>query len=225
MNTCLCPTIHATNYSFLSSLIPATLFPQFLDDNNNNMPLQFVVIDCGIPLDLKHGTYQLLNSSTTYQSIVKYHCHDNYSLIGNETRNCSQHATWTGTEPTCKREFKSSSSGSIFSSSLHAVFLPVKRFLLREVLSLSQHALSPLGVIPIGICLSWEEEVRFPSLMSGEELAVAPVNLLPEWESKKTTIRQLGKKARDKEWWVRSRKVRKWKKEQFSGGERNGKKR
>lgn len=63
------------------------------------------VIDCGIPLDVRYGGYKLLNSTTSYQSIVKYHCHENYSLIGNETRNCTETASWSGLEPTCKREY------------------------------------------------------------------------------------------------------------------------
>ena len=173
----MCPTIHATNYSFLSFLSCCSVISSISGRQQQQqlLPL-FVVIDCGIPLDLKHGTYQLLNSSTTYQSIVKYHCHDNYSLIGNETRNCSQHATWTGTEPTCKREY-------ILFFIIMDLFFPL--FLsfhassypscvsFGEPLSLSLltcHNLpvatthpKPLALIPIGICLSWEgEEVRFP---------------------------------------------------------------
>lgn len=64
----------------------------------------FIVIDCGIPLDTRNGRYLLLNATTTYQSMVKYSCHENYTLIGNETRNCTEHATWSGLEPSCKCE-------------------------------------------------------------------------------------------------------------------------
>lgn len=59
-------------------------------------------IDCGMPLDLRFGRYSLLNSSTTYESLVKYECNPNYILTGNETRQCTEHATWSGVEPVCK---------------------------------------------------------------------------------------------------------------------------
>lgn len=72
----------------------------FIDDCN-----PFVDIDCGIPLDVKHGRYQLLNGTTSYGSIVKYTCAENFALEGNATRNCTEYAAWSGTEPTCKREY------------------------------------------------------------------------------------------------------------------------
>ncbi|RWS28807.1 CUB and sushi domain-containing protein 3-like protein [Leptotrombidium deliense] len=59
-------------------------------------------IDCGMPLDVRYGRYNLLNRTTTYQSMVKYECDRNYTLIGNETRNCTEYATWANVEPTCK---------------------------------------------------------------------------------------------------------------------------
>lgn len=61
-----------------------------------------VDIDCGMPLELRHGQYALINSSTTYQSMIKYECNSNYSLIGNSTRYCTEYAIWSGLEPVCK---------------------------------------------------------------------------------------------------------------------------
>ncbi|XP_074599760.1 CUB and Sushi multiple domains furrowed isoform X2 [Brevipalpus obovatus] len=59
-------------------------------------------IDCGVPLELRHGRFILLNSSTTYESVVKYECSINFTLIGNSTRTCTEYATWSGLDPMCK---------------------------------------------------------------------------------------------------------------------------
>jgi hypothetical protein len=61
------------------------------------------VIDCGVPLEVRNARFRLLNGTTYYNSVVKYECDQNYSIIGKEIRNCTEHANWSGIEPTCKR--------------------------------------------------------------------------------------------------------------------------
>lgn len=60
-------------------------------------------IDCGVPISVKNGQFRLLNGTTFYNSIVKYECDQNYSISGQEMRNCTEHANWNGVEPTCKK--------------------------------------------------------------------------------------------------------------------------
>ena len=59
-------------------------------------------IECGVPLDIRFGDYTLLNSTTTYQSVVRYECQQNYTLVGNLTRICTEYATWSNIEPVCQ---------------------------------------------------------------------------------------------------------------------------
>lgn len=77
---------------------PFRLFPVF------DINFYLTVIDCGVPLEVRNSRFRLLNGTTYYKSIVKYECDDNYTLVGNEMRNCTEHATWSSEEPTCKRK-------------------------------------------------------------------------------------------------------------------------
>ena len=36
---------------------------------------------------------------------VRFHCNENYALVGNPTRVCQQNSTWNGSEPECRSEY------------------------------------------------------------------------------------------------------------------------
>lgn len=57
-------------------------------------------IDCGTLPILEHGTIRLSEPRNTFSVQATYTCHENYTLIGNENRTCSQDG-WTGSQPQC----------------------------------------------------------------------------------------------------------------------------
>ncbi|KFM61407.1 CUB and sushi domain-containing protein 3, partial [Stegodyphus mimosarum] len=60
-------------------------------------------VDCGRPLSLDNGTYQLIDEGlSTYQSRVTYRCNSNYTIVGHDQRTCLETGKWSGREPTCK---------------------------------------------------------------------------------------------------------------------------
>ncbi|XP_054154343.1 CUB and sushi domain-containing protein 1-like [Oppia nitens] len=59
-------------------------------------------VDCGVPIEVRNAKYRLLNGTTYYNSSVKYECDQNYTIDGNELRNCTEYANWSGTQPICK---------------------------------------------------------------------------------------------------------------------------
>ncbi|XP_076332272.1 CUB and sushi domain-containing protein 1-like [Tachypleus tridentatus] len=59
-------------------------------------------IDCGMPDPLTNGDHVLLNQTTTYLNKVKYTCHRNFSLVGDEVRTCLETKLWSGKQPVCK---------------------------------------------------------------------------------------------------------------------------
>ena len=53
---------------------------------------------------LSDGTYTLVNSSTTYNSMATYECSIGFELVGSDKRTCQTNGQWSGSEPTCQSE-------------------------------------------------------------------------------------------------------------------------
>jgi len=59
------------------------------------------VVDCGRPAVLPNGRGYLLNSSTTYDSVIEYHCIPEFKLVGDPIRRCLATGSWSGSLPRC----------------------------------------------------------------------------------------------------------------------------
>lgn len=59
-------------------------------------------MDCGFPPSVNNGRYELLNTTTTYGSLVKYSCDTDYWLDGQNLQACTREGTWTSTSPSCE---------------------------------------------------------------------------------------------------------------------------
>ena len=60
------------------------------------------VVDCGLLDNPENGFVTLF--STSFRSVATYECLDGYTLEGDSTRTCQADATWSGSEPTCRRK-------------------------------------------------------------------------------------------------------------------------
>ncbi|KAK8765822.1 hypothetical protein V5799_031578 [Amblyomma americanum] len=58
-------------------------------------------IDCGEPRPLEDGDVYLVNGTSTFLSVARYTCGDNFTLSGVETRTCLETGFWSDVEPTC----------------------------------------------------------------------------------------------------------------------------
>lgn len=58
---------------------------------------------CGELLGPAFGSVEY--DSTTVGSIAMYSCNTGYMLSGDRTRTCQDTGMWSGTQPTCQREF------------------------------------------------------------------------------------------------------------------------
>ena len=65
-------------------------------------PPTCLFVDCGLVPAMEHGQVGLLNSSTTFGSMVTYVCDQDYQLQGQSRRVCQEDGTWSATPPTCK---------------------------------------------------------------------------------------------------------------------------
>ncbi|XP_064486743.1 sushi, von Willebrand factor type A, EGF and pentraxin domain-containing protein 1-like [Ornithodoros turicata] len=59
-------------------------------------------IDCGPPRVPDYASVDLVNRTTTYLSVVRYTCQDNFTLVGNDSRTCDDTGHWTNQEPSCE---------------------------------------------------------------------------------------------------------------------------
>ena len=59
------------------------------------------IVDCGRPPVLPNGRGYLLNSTTTYDSVIEYHCMSEFKLIGDPIRRCLATGSWSGSLPRC----------------------------------------------------------------------------------------------------------------------------
>lgn len=62
-------------------------------------------VDCGTPVRPDRGNIQLINDSTTVGSVVKYHCDDDYWLVGPAELTCTKEGKWSGDAPSCECEY------------------------------------------------------------------------------------------------------------------------
>lgn len=60
------------------------------------------LIDCGRPVSPQSGEIYLLNQSTTYLSVVEYHCFFGYKLVGPATRICHEDGRWNSDDGRCE---------------------------------------------------------------------------------------------------------------------------
>ncbi|KAK5642830.1 hypothetical protein RI129_008997 [Pyrocoelia pectoralis] len=58
-------------------------------------------VECGGLPDLEHGTVVMADNRTTYGAKAVYSCHENYTLLGRETRHCEENETWSDSTPKC----------------------------------------------------------------------------------------------------------------------------
>lgn len=61
----------------------------------------FPVVDCGRPPVLPNGRGYLLNGTTTYDSVIEYHCMPDFKVIGEPTRRCLATGAWSNSLPRC----------------------------------------------------------------------------------------------------------------------------
>ncbi|XP_017772932.1 PREDICTED: sushi, von Willebrand factor type A, EGF and pentraxin domain-containing protein 1 [Nicrophorus vespilloides] len=59
-------------------------------------------VDCGSPPYIGNGRYELLNSTTTVDSIVEYSCGDDYWLDGDKVQRCGKEGKWSSDAPSCE---------------------------------------------------------------------------------------------------------------------------
>ncbi|XP_018565850.1 sushi, von Willebrand factor type A, EGF and pentraxin domain-containing protein 1 [Anoplophora glabripennis] len=59
-------------------------------------------VDCGAPPNIDNGRYELRNGTTTVESIVEYHCEDDYWLDGQKVQKCTREGKWSGDAPSCE---------------------------------------------------------------------------------------------------------------------------
>lgn len=61
-------------------------------------------ISCGDLHDPQYGSVQY--TGTVFQSTARYTCDTGFEIIGDERRTCQGSGKWTGSTPSCRREFK-----------------------------------------------------------------------------------------------------------------------
>ncbi|GAB6031334.1 hypothetical protein CHUAL_009120 [Chamberlinius hualienensis] len=59
-------------------------------------------VDCGRPSSPQNGEIYLLNQSTTYLSVMEYHCFFGYKLVGPAIRTCKEDGQWSGVNAQCQ---------------------------------------------------------------------------------------------------------------------------
>lgn len=62
-------------------------------------------VDCGAPARPDRGNSKLLNDTTTVGSVVKYHCDDDYWLVGPAELVCNKDGKWSGDAPACECKY------------------------------------------------------------------------------------------------------------------------
>lgn len=58
-------------------------------------------VDCGAPPHIDNGKYDLLNDSTTFDSVVQYSCGDDFWLLGEARQKCTKEGKWSADAPSC----------------------------------------------------------------------------------------------------------------------------
>ncbi|XP_032308417.1 uncharacterized protein LOC6503742 isoform X2 [Drosophila ananassae] len=68
----------------------------------NEFPPVCKYIECGLPASIAHGSYNLLNNTVGYLSLVKYSCEEGYEMIGRALLTCDFDERWNGPPPRCE---------------------------------------------------------------------------------------------------------------------------
>ena len=63
------------------------------------------VVHCGTLNNPVDGSVMIMDDRV-FGSSVEYRCNTGFLLIGNIMRTCQSNSQWSGSEPTCTREFK-----------------------------------------------------------------------------------------------------------------------
>lgn len=58
-------------------------------------------VDCNHPNSIENGKVLIMNQSTTFSSVIEYHCNKDFVRIGPYLRKCLDDGTWSGEEPRC----------------------------------------------------------------------------------------------------------------------------
>ncbi|XP_075157366.1 uncharacterized protein LOC142230616 isoform X3 [Haematobia irritans] len=68
----------------------------------NEFPPVCKYIECGLPASIPHGSYNLLNGTVGYLSLVKYSCQEGYEMVGRALLTCDFDERWNGPPPRCE---------------------------------------------------------------------------------------------------------------------------
>uniref|UniRef100_A0A1B0FG42 Uncharacterized protein n=1 Tax=Glossina morsitans morsitans TaxID=37546 RepID=A0A1B0FG42_GLOMM len=68
----------------------------------NEFPPVCKYIECGLPASIPHGSYDLINGTVGYLSLVKYSCQEGYEMIGRALLTCDFDERWNGPPPRCE---------------------------------------------------------------------------------------------------------------------------
>lgn len=62
-------------------------------------------VDCGAPAQIEYGNVNLLNGTTTVNSLAMYNCHEDYWLVGETLHECTKEGKWSHETPACECKF------------------------------------------------------------------------------------------------------------------------
>lgn len=65
----------------------------------------FLDVNCGRLSNINFGHVTYPEGRTTYNATALYTCDENYTLVGDEVRICSDDGKWNGSEPRCECKF------------------------------------------------------------------------------------------------------------------------
>ncbi|XP_067639248.1 uncharacterized protein [Eurosta solidaginis] len=68
----------------------------------NEFPPVCKYIECGLPASILHGSYDLINGTVGYLSMVRYSCAKGYEMIGRALLTCDFDERWNGPPPRCE---------------------------------------------------------------------------------------------------------------------------
>ena len=55
-----------------------------------------------MPASIPHGSYDLINGTVGYLSLVKYSCQEGYEMVGRALLTCDFDERWNGPPPRCE---------------------------------------------------------------------------------------------------------------------------
>lgn len=93
--------LHTPMWVFTFSIILTSLMPYC------NIKVQYIFadIECGIAAPIRHGSYEFVNDTRHYLSMVRYICDPGYVMVGRYELICEIDGRWDGPPPKCIRKF------------------------------------------------------------------------------------------------------------------------